>query len=374
MRIHHGISLLFALLLPEISRSQTHAQKYQVEKLSFQYRSNNNKKGSRCLYWYPLSESKDRPLEYNKAGQPFIRVQVRAKVNADCKVTAGPAPSIKVVPSSNDTLMLFDVVVKPPVSTFTVDGPNFRDELVFDAPLTKFEEMSFFKFFKKSRVQFELRFASLKTDNPLFTDATVPMFPVFGGNIGVPFPFVNNLIMGYSMFQNLDNIKNSTPYKAQFSEFTFDLKYAFSGKEIWGRPYVAPVVDFRGRNIYQLNSDAALRPFVIGSVAMPGFGVDASWFPVGAFKPFTNWAARIGIDLSYRMYTGGKISGRAFNASILDAGLNYRLGKKWALGGGYSKTTQSAAFPELSTGKINESITNFFVRLILIPYLEEAGK
>ena len=357
--------------------AQINAQKFSIKSFGFQYRSTNTSQ-NRCLFWYPLSKSFKPLISYTKHGDPYIKVRVRAQMAPDCAIDVSPKDSVRFTPPKpGSNIAYFDVIVRPPVTVVRVDGATFKDELLFDAPTEKFEDINFFSFFRKSKVSFETRYAQLSTNNINFPGYKVPVFPVFGGNIGVPFPWINDLVLGFSMFQNLGNLR-SKKSPVQFSEFAFDLRYNFTGKESWGRPTLAPVVDYRGRNIYQTGETSTNRPFVIGSLVLFGAGVDASWYFGGAIAGWDSPFSRIGLDVSTRYYFGGKISGQATAANLIDGALMYRVSKKWAIGGGYSVTTQSATFASATTGgsaiKVTEKISNAFFRLSLIPYLEESKK
>jgi hypothetical protein len=133
------------------------------------------------------------------------------------------------------------------------------------------------------------------------------------------------------------------------------------------------IAEFRNRNIFQteLNSNSATRPFVIGSVAMPGFGADAAWFFMAPFFPWESPLSRIGFDASFRAYVGGKVSGAPYKAYQYDVALNYRLSRKWAIGVGNGGVLQTA---DLTTGTVHENVNSYFVRLTLVPYLREGTR
>ena len=357
--------------------AQVNVQKYKISRLSFQFRSNNNT-NTRCLFWFPLEADEQPRVRYTDQGEPFLKVQVRARVTGECALKLSPPETIvasKDVDDADPDIRFFDVVVNPLLATAQVVGPNFKDELIFEAPIERLESIGFFNFFSKSKLFFESRYSTLKTSNPRFPDTKANVFPVVGGAISVPFPWVPSLFAGYSMYQSLGNLVASDSVNVQLSEFTFDLRYQWRGPESWGRPAIVPlVIDYRGRNLYQPGLSDADRPFVIGSFAMIGFGAEASWYFGALMAPWTSWVSRLGVDAATRFYVGGKISGRKTTAMIFDGGLSYRLGSKWAVGAGYNLTTQRTDFPELAAGYVSEPMSSFFLRLQLVPHLEGKSK
>jgi len=244
-------------------------------------------------------------------------------------------------------------------------GPNFRDQLVFEAPVKRLEGKGFFDFFARSEVHFETRLTTFSTTNPAFADETARVFPVFGGNIGVPFPYVPGLILGFAMYQNLGNFVASENLAIQFSEVAFELKYQFRGPESQGRWSVLPVLDFRSRNIFQTSDE---RPFIVGSASVPGAGLDLRWFPWAAFSSERSFGSRLGLEGGVRYYPFAKLDNRPFKALIWDALLQYRLSDKWALGAGYSSLSQSVDFSEEGLPKITEEAKGFMLRLSLVPF------
>jgi hypothetical protein len=196
------------------------------------------------------------------------------------------------------------------------------------------------------------------------------MVPIFGGSIAVPFPWIRNVFFGYSMFQNLGNFSSSKPLAVQYSEFAFDTRYMWTGSERSGRPLVALVGDYRGRNVYQTSGP---KEFVIGSAAMFGFGTDLSWYAGALFDPnFHQGISRVGLESACRFYFGGKLNGYAYTSNLFEFGASYRVGHRWALGTGISFMNQQVAIGG-ATGTVKESSRNYYLRLTYVPYKKEEG-
>ncbi len=354
---------MFGVSIGATAWAQTHIQSYQLEKLSFAF-SSSKTVADRCLVWYPLQEDQKPTVRYREDGSPFLVVRISARTTESCRYDVGPKEIIREVSDDGQTAV-FEVTVRPPVTLAEARGSNFRDQLVFEAPVRRLEGEGFFEFFSRSEVHFESRLTTFITTNPAFADESARVFPIFGGNIGVPVPYVPGLIFGFAMFQNLGNFVAAEDLAIQFSEVAFELKYQFRGPESQGRWSVLPVVDFRSRNIFQTSEE---RPFIVGSASVPGVGVDLRWFPWAAFSTSRSTLSRIGIDGGLRYYPFAKLDSRPFKALIWDALLQYRLGDKWAVGLGYSSLSQSVDFRDSGLPLITENAKGFLLRLSLVPF------
>lgn len=379
-----------ALLVSLRVSAQVDLQKNSIDSVVLKFVTN-RPSTNRCLLWFPFDSNKKPVTEFDENGLPYARVRLQARVRGkDCNVSFRPQESMKLLKTvGND--MFFEVIVRPPTTVIDFNGffngPDFRDQLIFEAASDSLEEIDFFTFFRKSKVYFETRYASFTTNNmPQGKILDVHMTPVFGGKIGVPVPWIDKLIVDFSMFQNLGNVTANKDIGLQYSEFSFGLNYLWSGKETWGRPQVIPSVEYRGRNLYQTFVNSTIypngKPYLVGQVNSPRVGLDMSWFPGGAFYSWEKWMSRIGLDVSLRYAVGAKIpltastTGRVTAASLkslmYDVGFQYRLTRKWALGAGYSKTNNS--FTYLSGKPSKENNTNYYVRLLLVPYIVEGAE
>jgi hypothetical protein len=373
MRLFWGALFLFSIGFAEWSEAQVYVQKYQIEKLSFQYRSNKVDE-SRCLKWFPLKQGIKVPIEYTKSGEPYLTVVLKAKAQRDCPLNFENPPRIKELPSPRQDQRVFEVKVTPPVSVITVEGPDFIDELVLEAPLKEFEDVGFFTYFAKSQVYFDLRYVTLTTDNPSESILVrkVNMAPVLSGFLTIPVPFSEEIFVGLAMTQNLGNFLPKGDVPTQISEVAFDVRYSLTGSEAAGRPNLSFVFDYRAKNIYQTVLDDEQKSFVLTSVALPGFGVDGSYY----FGEI-DWGKRFGITASSRFYLLGRVSDSNIRGTVYDFGLNFRLDKKWALGFGYAWAGSNVNIPDpdddTATLNINENQTMYFMRLSLVPFIERRG-
>jgi len=213
--------------------------------------------------------------------------------------------------------------------------------------------------------------ATLSTDNTRNPTDPRKLFPVFGGSLVFPLPWVSSILLGYSMFQNLGNLSGAQDNPLQYSEFSFDGRYTYWGPKRWGSPYASIVGEYRGRTVYQLAQTQ--RSFVIGSTATPGFGLELGGFPGILKYPATHWATRVGLDFSWRQSLG--VSGLSYASSMWETVLSYRVTSKWALGLGYSKISQQSDFSlseDPTVGVLREGVSNLFLRLTLLP--QEEGR
>jgi hypothetical protein len=376
------IDLVFVLgavffLLPETSLAQVYVQKYRVEKLSFQYRSN-NLSDTRCLKWFPLRADYKPPVEYTKKGEPYLTVQIKARIEDKCPLTLEQSARIKELPSPKVDQKIFQITLTPPVTVVSIEGPGFVDELVLEAPLREFEDVGFFKYFSKSQVYFDLKYLSLSTNNPTLDDdgffqpanRNSKLFPVLGGLLTLPLPWFENIFVGMGISQNLGTALPSQDIPTQLSEIAFDLRYSYTGKESRGRPSLSAILDFRGRNLYQTGTSEE-KPFLLGSITLAGGGIDGAYY----FWPI-NWGPRLGISASSRFYPYGVVGGRRLSSYIIEGALNFRLDKKWALGFGYSRTFNYVSTPEYddvggaAQSFVSEPVTSYFLRLSLVPFIE----
>lgn len=354
--------------MPTLASAQVDVQKYELDRASFQYRTNNDDSRKRCLSWYPFPEQRPS-IQYDDDGQPFLMFKLRARARGKCAVRFKPGAAVRET-ANDDGEMSYEVLVRPPATIIIAEGPDFRDEMVLEAPIREFDDIGFFDFFRRSRVYFEARYASVSTDNKQIPVASQKIFPVFGGSLTVPVPGVPFVVVGYSMFQNLGNFVGKQENPVLFSEFAFDARLMYRAPRSWGSLYASLVGEYRGRSIYQ-NSEEK-RSFVIGSVSVPGYGLDFGLFP-GAFRyPENHWASHIGIDFSMRIAFGSLLgAGKQYGASSWDGAVSYRITPKWALGLGYSKIVQQADFTEANYGTVKEGLGNFFFRLTLLPQEEQ---
>jgi len=300
-------------------------------------------------------------VQFDNLRNPFLSVKLEAKLLQNCRFKVSPSNVIQFG-GIQDRVAEFNVTVRPPATIVRVEAGGFQDELIIEAPLKKLDNIALFEFFRRTQVIFDLRYMNLSTD---FTDplTTVQMFPIFGGKISVP--IWNNLLVGYSMYQNLTNLRGSDGLSVQYSEFAIELKYDFSLASSWGSPNISPVVDYRGRNVYQV---ATTRSFILGSTALPGGGIDFSWYFASLFSQRQQWYTRFGIDAGLRYY-GGRIANNPYKNLMWEAVLNYRLARKWAVGVGYSAATRTADFDSIAAGerRISEPLTSFLFKVSLVP-------
>jgi hypothetical protein len=356
--------ILFLLCFANPVQAQIYVQKYQVEKVSFQYRSNNLEE-SRCLKWFPLRGAQKFPVQYTKTGEPYLSVTLRARVVGECPLQFENTGRIAEVPTDKPEQKRFEIKVTPPVSVITVEGPDFIDELVVEAPLKEFEDIGFFTYFSRSQVDFDLKFASLATNNPSDTILTkqVNLFPILSGFLTIPLPLVRSLYAGMGMSQNLGNFMPKGPVPTQFSEVVFDLRFAWSGRETSGRPSLALATQYIARNIYQTNASDDEKTFLLTSATLFGGGIEGSYY-------FWNqdWGPRLGIFGDVFYYLGG--AGGTVRSISYEGGMNYRINKKWAIGLGYQGKSFSLPNTELDDGsRVTESQMAYFLRLSLVPFL-----
>lgn len=362
------------------AHSQVNIQRYQVERVSFQYRTNNNT-DNRCLKWFPLSKKEKYTLQYDEKGEPFLIINIRARTEGDCTYSFSPMELVSEVPSASQNQVFYDVKVIPPVTVVKVEGPNFQDDLVIEAPIKKFEDLGFFSFFAKSQVYFETRYMQISTQNPDALESAdvkfgkIPLFPVFGGFLALPLPYLTGVFVGFGMTQNLGNFVPQGTVPVQLSEMAFDLRYSWTGRESWGRPTFALVGDYRGRNLYQAAPTAELKPFLSGAVTIVGAGADLVWFWGGTLAPFDSFWSRFGTRLMGRYYPQFTLGGRPLSGFLGDVSLDYRISKKWAVGLGYSLATTTFQTPDLveidGISSIRETFSAYFLRLSLVPFVEE---
>jgi hypothetical protein len=385
------LGALLSLRVATPALAQVDLQKYEIYKLVLKYVTD-KPSTNRCLLWFPFKDVYSPVTEFDEDGRPFTRAQLRARVRGkDCNVSYKPQEMMRLVKQEKNDLY-FEVIVRPPVTVIEFNGfyngPDFRDQLIFEAQSDALAELDFFTFFRKSKVFFEARDARLTTTNTKIFDGTVNLAPVFGGKIGVPFPWVPGLVADFSMFQNLGNLTPNKDIRAQYSEYSFGLSYLWSGREVWGRPQIQGGFDFRGRNLYQTYFTQTSKPLLIGSAIMPGIGLETSWFPGGSFLPWEDSLSRWGFELAYKYSFLGKIPVskdgailyRPLQASILEMGLQFRLSRKWSIGGGYSIISQSMQYPRetVEAGQaldfhVKESLKNYYIRLVLTPYIVEGA-
>lgn len=362
------------LMISSEAWPRIYSQKFELKKLGFQFRSNNNSE-KKCLSWFPVNPEDTQKLKFTKAGDPYLLVAMRAKVvSVPCVVKFVPETSVEETQSPVEGERTFLVRVTPPVTTVLVEGPDFKDELIFDAPVEKFEGVGFFSFFGRTQVLFDTRFSQLTTNNPDFSDYKSNVFPVFGGSLGVPFPWYNDVIFSYSLYQSLGNWAAGSGIPVELNEFAFGLRYRWLGKESWGRPSLSVVGDYRGRTTFQPGVDEADRPFVVGSYAMLGFGTEVSWYFGATLADWDSPWSRLGIDFLSRHYLSGTISGRDTTASLYEGILMYRLGKKWSLGAGVSKGSVKTNFEEIEQGSVTEGTLSYLVRFSLVPYIQGGSR
>ncbi len=224
-------------LLPLVATAQVDLQKETIDSVILKFVTN-KPSTNRCLLWFPFDTSKKPVTEFDENGMAFTRVKLKARVRGkDCNVSFRPQEAMKLVKTEENDLY-FEVTVRPPTTVIDFNGffggPDFRDQLIFEATSESLEEIDFFTFFKKSKVYFEGRYANFSTNaNSLdpAKHAKMTLLPVFGGKIGVPFPWIDKLIFDFSMFQNLGNLRPDNDLVAQYSEFSFGSFFARFGKK-----------------------------------------------------------------------------------------------------------------------------------------------
>jgi len=358
--------------IPSFARAPI--RKHSLKSFSFQERSTTTGKETskdRCLVWKPVT-TMPRSLKYNQNDEPYFRITVEAETMGNCPMTFSPATdAVYTPPTKSNNIATLEVTVRPPLTIIRAQGPNFKDELVFDAPIEKIQDISFFDFFKKSNVNFDSRYTKISTNNPNFDNYTTQILPIFGGAITVPFPWLQEIQVGYSMYQNLGNLLGNTR-PVQYSEFSFDLRYVWLGPDSWGLPKITPLIDYRGRNIYQTINDASERPFIIGSLSLVGVGSEFAWFFGRTLAAESSFISKFGIHASGRYYFNGKISNQKSTSYNWESALMYQLSEKWSLGAGYSRTHQTVELSAENAGgnpfTIQEKVSNIFLRLSLFPF------
>lgn len=330
-------------------------QRYYLESVGFEYQSQ-GETTKRCVQWRDLVDK--NPIVQMEDGKPYVILELEARVEGNCPLKFANGQALNFV-ADKGAIKVFRFKVSPPSVAYSISGPGFSDQLIFEALVSQPEEVGFFKFLENSQTRFSVGYGTFKTNHDIGDDAlsTSKIFPIMAGQITVPFPWYSRLHLGFSLAQNLSNFVGNKDVQLQFSEFAFDLRFLL--RDLFGRQdFLALVSEVRGRNWYQLGEE---KPFVVRSSPGFGFGIDYdTWF--GSSRWGMNMSSRYGI----RGATDAKLSGE------LRAGVsaNYKLSKKWALGLGYKWSRLGIDFTgtdQSAFGKVVEQSNIVDVSLILIP-------
>jgi hypothetical protein len=332
MRSNALILSLFALFIGGQAKAQTSLQRAYLESVGFEYVSQ-TQSAKRCVQWRDLV-NKNPQIRF-EGGNPFVVLELEARVEGDCPLKFANGESLNFV-AGQGSIKIFRFKVSPPSASFLVSGPGFSDQLVFEALISRPEQLNFFKFFENSQTRFDLAYGTFSTTNrtvPVAADRSSKVFPIMSGLITVPFPWHPRLQFGFSMSQNLSNILPDSKVQFQFSEFTFDGRYSFligSSKGL-----LSLIAELRGRNWYQLGSMENDPPFVVRSSPGAGFGAD-----------YEGWVGntRWGYSLSGRYGFRSAQDAKAKGEMRAGASANYKLNDKWAMGIGYRWTRLGVDF------------------------------
>ncbi len=217
------------------------------------------------------------------------------------------------------------------------------------------EEIQFFNFLNQSQIYFDTRFSIIQTNNPFAQKNTLPIVPVFGGQILTPFPWAKNIYMGYSMYQNLVNLTSNPVVALQYSEFCFDLRYKLPLQSISSSHFFQFIADYRGRNLYQ-TTQVNQRSFLMGSMSLFSLGGEYNH----ELSPATKWGYYAGSRFAPPL----TVSGRKSSSVRAIVGADYLMWKKWALGIGYSYDVQNTQLSGLPNG-LSESVNSIYLRFSL---------
>jgi hypothetical protein len=387
--------LIFGFLNASMLFAQLDIHKFDLQEVSFVYIPR-IAESRRCLQWGSL-EDKHPTLEYNSRGEVYLRARVTANLGKNCPVKAEPTSLVKLESTSgnfievndasslskvaegfkdDDGKFVFEFTVIPPISRFHVKGPGFDDDVLLEAPVKKTEEANFYSFFKRSQASFDTRYSVLKTDNTQVqaNKRSLKVFPVLGGHLSIPLPWIKRFYFGLEMFQNLSNLLDQNDSQVTYSEVALEMGWQWLGKETSGRPRISLLLDARGRNNVQRSDSANLS---LTFAFAPGAGIDAMWFP-GVIMSRSNFWQKLGVETNFRYYPASNNNQRSYESMIYAGGLMMRLDKKWALGLGYSQTDYTLDFRKNLLGGtqpiVKESIQTIYLRLHLVPYLFEDGQ
>jgi hypothetical protein len=300
---------------------------------------------------------------------------VTANTLENCMVQFSDPNAVRLINQSKQK-RVYEFDVRPPLTVISATSGSHRDDLIFEAPVQQTEHQGRFAFIRNSELSFLGMSSWLDSSRRGSTTATAGVFPVFGGTLGVPIPYVPNTVFTFSMFQNLGNLlQSSNSSRTQISETSFGVKYNFKGSEQDGRWKIAPAFEFRSRNIYQTSAE---RPFILGSILVPLIGLDTQWFPGALGAPWSGVWSRFGLDLQLRWIAGVKVQNNSHSTLGLQTGFLYRVTKKWALGAGWHYVQSKQDVEDLSLSEIvpvSETSSSFYLKLSLLPFLtSEEGR
>lgn len=316
-----------------------------------------------CLEWIPMQERGPR-VQLDADGNPFVWVKLKAQVTKKCDLKFSPAENIRLL-DTEDSVKTFEVKVPLPAFTLQVQGPGFRDRLIIEAPFTQFKNTGFFQVFQDSRVSLSVRMTDLSTTNDSGPLSSAKVVPVVGGFFSLPVPLIKNLYGGFMLYQNLSNLTPPQNSAINYNEFGFDVRYFVRGSKRSGFVELAPTVEFRVRNIYEI-TDSEARSFVIGSGSLFGVGADFSWTPGAMWASPKSVASRIILDFGYRCGIPLTLGEETLSGYSIASSLSYQFLEKWALGFAFSKISLKAV-NSVDESITNEGVQSFGLRLELMP-------
>lgn len=355
------IFFLFGILFESTDASaQVGVKRFYLDELSFEYVS---KSKNSCVKWLGLEDNRPS-IKTDDKEAPYVIAEVRAELAEGCELVFSGIPKPKVKKSS-DGATVFEVEVKPPVTIAVAKGANTNEQLLFEAPIEGLQGLTFFNVFNRSRVHFDLSTVQFKTNKSDADPSKSWVLPVFGGGIVVPVPWIDWLYGGFSLYHNLGSWVTQDGLDTNFTEVTFELRYVWTGSAAIGSPFLSGVMEYRGRNIFQLGTD---RVYVIGGSSQYNIGFDASTNFGGLISSRDSFFGRMGLETEFRYKLPSTAAGGAFNAWHTLVGLRYQLAPKWQLGLGYKYLYQSLDQTDQSLGQLIKETGNFVqLRLSLVP-------
>jgi len=370
-RTVRSAAFLMGLAIAFLSHAQTSIHRLQLSRVSYEYVNLTNNR-DRCLTWGAVVDETPT-LQYSRDGRPFAIVRVSAYVKEPCRIRVDMSDRVEYE-SRGRGIVYFSFLTTPPASTFVVQAGRSVDRILVDAPVRKLDDVGLFQYFKRSQIYFEARYASLSTDNTEKASRfrKESLFPITGGKINFPFPWLSNVMFGVEMHQNLgDFIRGRANSGSSYNELAADLRYQFVAPEKWGRASLGLVVDYRGRNIV---SRSERSPISLNYAVSAGGGFDFQSFFPAVWASEGSYMRDIGLETFFRYYPAVRNSGPVYQPRMYGGGVLYRLNNKWTVSFGVSRNTHTLNYAGTvfaNRGIVNESVTNYYFRLHLIPFLFE---
>jgi hypothetical protein len=350
---------LSALCFTNLLRAQNRVTGSRLSSLSFQVQS--KPEGiKRCLEWKPLALGQDQVLTDDN-GSPYVLVTLSAEAKAGCKLKILDPSIVKQTGFSMRDLK-FEVRVTPPATVARIQGSDFEDMLLIDAPLEASDEVSFFDYFGQSLMTVDGGLVRASSNYNNGSQATAYLFPVLGAHADIPIPsrLLRRFNLGLSMRQNLGNYFFTQGSDVQLNEMALDIGTTFWSDIDKAKPRTRVALEIRERNIFQSSTNSA---FLIGSLIAPNLSVSSLWFPWSK-RPWQNRLSRFGFDAIARLGLSFKVQSNDILTYQFGGGLNYKISRRLAVGAGYSRDLQSIK----SVGETTTETGDFyFVRLSLLP-------